>query len=441
VVARLSEGNCANVRYNLRIDQLLYPRNIRPELEAAIADTPVVVVTGPRQCGKSTLAEQVAVQMGAQRVTLDDAGPRQAANADPAGFIEQSELPLFIDEFQKAPALLEAIKSRVDRERRTNPRAAGLFLLTGSANVWATLKISESLAGRAQRLPLWTLSQGEIGGVHERFIDHLFSARVPALSDIPAGRRSISERVTTGGYPEMIARPDQRRKARWLQSYLEMILERDVQDIAKRARQLDELPQLLELSAARVSSLLDLTELSRSLHMKRDSISRYLRLLELLFLVRRVPAWSRNIGQRLIKSPKLWLPDSGLVAQLAGYNPQRFEDLEDPFTGSQFENFVASELVKQATWAEREVRFHHFRTAGGREVDVVLEDRDGSLVGIEAKLGATPHESDFNGLAHLRDRLGDKFKAGVVLNTGSQTLPFGDRLWAVPVSALWTGEQ
>jgi predicted AAA+ superfamily ATPase len=396
-------------------------------------------VTGPRQSGKSTLAEQVAAEIGAQPVTLDDAGPRAAANADPAGFIEQSDLPLFIDEFQKAPALLEAIKSRVDRERRTDPRVAGLFLLTGSANVWATLRISESLAGRAERISLWPLSQGEIRGRRERFIDRLFDGKAPMLVDVPAGRGPISQPVVTGGYPEMLARTGQRRRGRWMQSYLEMILERDAQDIAKRAQQLDELPRLLELAAARVGSLLDLTELSKAIQMKRDSVGRYLRLLELLFLVRRVPAWNRNIGQRLIKAPKLWLPDSGLVAQLTGYSAKRFEDLEDPFAGAQFENFVATELVKQATWARHEARFHHFRTAGGREVDIVLEDRDGSLVGIEAKLGTTPHERDFSGLAHLRDKLGDKFKAGVVLNTGPQTLPFGDRLWAAPVQALWAG--
>jgi len=433
----LSECNCAYIRYNLRIDQPLYKRNIRVNLEAAVRDTPVVAITGPRQSGKSTLAEQVAADMAARHVTLDDAGPRAAANADPAGFIEQSELPLLIDEFQKAPALLEAIKSRVDRERRTNPRAAGLFLLTGSANVWATLRIAESLAGRAERVPLWPLSQGEIRGRRERFIDRLFGGRVPSLADIPPGRGPISEPLVTGGYPEMLARTDARRRSRWLQSYLEMILERDVQDIARRAQQLDDLPRLLELVAARVGSLLDLTELGRAIQMKRDSVKRYLRLLELLFLVRRVPAWSQNIGQRLIKAPKLWLPDSGLVAQMTGYSARRFEDLEDPFAGPQFENFVAAELAKQATWSEHEVRLHHFRTAGGREIDILLEDREGSVVGIEAKLGSTPHESDFNGLAHLRDKVGARFKAGVVLNTGSRTLPFGDRLWALPVSALW----
>jgi hypothetical protein len=422
----------------LRIDQTIYQRNVQPELEAALADTPVVVVTGPRQCGKSTLAQQVAAKISARTISLDDAGPRAAANADPAGFIEESELPLLIDEFQKAPAILDAIKSRVDRERRANPGVAGMFLLTGSANVWATLRIAESLVGRAERIRLWPLSQGELAGRRERFLDGLFTGRVPRLSGVPAGRGSISERIVIGGYPEMVARSDPRRRSRWVQNYLEMILERDVRDLASRAQQLDELPRLLELSATRIGALLDLTGLSREAQMKRDTVSRYLRLLELLFLVRRLPAWSRNLGQRLIKAPKLMLPDSGLAAELTGFGAERFEDREDTFAGALFENFIAAELARQSTWAGREVRLHHFRTAGGREIDLLAEDRDGSVVGIEAKLGATPHERDFRGLAHLRDQLGERFKAGIVLNTGAETLRFGERLWAVPVAALWS---
>lgn len=398
-----------------------------------------MVIVGPRQCGKSTLALDLAEGRDARYVTLDDAGARAAANADPAGFIEQAELPLVVDEFQKAPGLLDAIKSRVDRERRQrNADVAGRFLLTGSANVWATLKVAESLAGRAERVQLWPLSQGEIRGNREQFVDRLFDGDAPSVTETSVGRTAISEAVIRGGYPEMLARSDARRRSRWVQNYLEMILERDVRDIARRAQQLDELPRLLELSAARVANLVDITELGRAVGMKRDSASRYLRLLELLFLIRRVPAWSRNIGQRVIKAPKLWLPDSGLAAHLVGYSTKRFEDLEDSYAGALFENFVAGELAKQITWAGRDVRLHHFRTAGGREVDIVLEDKDGSIAGVELKLGSSPRQSDFSGLEHLRNRLGDRFKAGVVLNTGGDTLPFGERLWAVPVAALWT---
>ncbi len=407
-------------------------------MEAALDDTPVVVIVGPRQAGKSTLAQELAKSRSARQISLDDAAPREAANADPAGFIEQSELPLLVDEFQKAPALLEAIKSRVDRERRGGRRPSGLFLLTGSANIWTTLKIAESLAGRAERVQLWPLSQGEIRGHRERFIDRAFEQCIPQVHGAVAGRAALSGPVITGGYPEMLARPDARRRTRWVQNYLEMILERDVHDLTRRAQQLDELPRLLEAVAARVANLLELTELGSAIRMQRNSVSRYLRLLELLFLARRVPAWSRNLGQRLIKAPKVSLPDSGLAAHLVGYGAERFEDLEDPFAGALFENFVVGELSKQATWSKHEVRLYHFRTAGGREVDIVLEDKSGSVVGIETKLGSTPTQGDFSGLAHLRDKLGRRFKAGLLVNTGPDTLPFGDRLWAIPASALWS---
>jgi len=396
----------------------------------------VVAIVGPRQCGKSTLAEDIAIERGARHVTLDDAAPREAANADPTGFIEQSELPLFIDEFQKAPALLDAIKSRVDRERRKG-NAAGLFLLTGSANVWSTLRIAESLAGRAERIQLWPLSQGEIRGRRDRLVDGLLEGEVPRVRGAETGRASISDAVITGGYPEMLARSKPQRQTRWVKSYVEMILERDARDLAKKAQQLDELPRLLEAAASRTSNLLDLGSLGQGIEMKRDSVSRYLRLLELLFLVQRAPAWSRNLGQRLIKTPKLWLPDSGLAAHLLRYSRKRFEDVDDSFAGALFENFVASELTKQATWSDHDVRLFHFRTAGGREVDIVIEDKDGSVAGIELKLGSSPNVKDFAGLTYLRDKLKKRFKAGVVIHTGPETLPFGDRLTAAPVSALW----
>lgn len=438
-IADLSDRFCVFVSYNLRICQMtLYPRHIRAELESALEDTPVTVVVGPRQSGKSTLASDVAATRDARQVSLDDQGPRTAANADPTGFIDQSELPLLIDEFQKAPALLEAIKSRVDRARRNQEQTAGMFLLTGSANVWSTLKISESLAGRAERVQLWPLSRGEILGHREDFIDGLFESRVPRIAGAPTGRDAIAGELVVGGYPEMLARPQPKRRSRWVKNYIEMILERDVKDLAQKAQQLDELPRLLELAAARVANLLELASMGRAIGMKRDSVSRYLKLLELMFLIRRVPAWSRNIGQRLIKSPKLWLPDSGLTCELVGYSEERFSNDETSLAGALFENFVAGEIAKQATWCESQVRLHHFRTAGGREVDIVIESKAGDVAGIEAKLAVAPTERDFSGLAHLRDQLGNRFASGVLVHTGSDTLPFGDRLWAVPVSALWT---
>lgn len=416
----------------------LYRRHIKAGLDAALDDTPVAIVVGPRQAGKSTLASVVAEERGARYVTLDDDGLRGAANEDPTGFVENATLPLCIDEFQKAPALIPAIKARVDRARTGGERPAGMFILTGSANVWTTLRISESLVGRAERVPLWPLSQGELLGRRETFIDDLFAGRVAQIANAPIGRSAIADALSTGGYPEAVARRDPRRRGHWFEEYVAMTLERDVRDLVRNAQQLDELPTLLRLAATRISGLLSPTGIARDAGMSRPTVQRYLALLEQLFLLIRARAWSRNIGQRLIKAPKVWLPDTGLACRLLDYDRARFEEDETALAGSLFENFVAMELVKQAAWAETGARIHHLRTAGGREVDVLIERGDGSVCGIEVKLGATARSLDFAALRHLQSKLGPRFKLGAVVHTGSETLSFGKGLWALPVSALWT---
>jgi len=416
----------------------LYVRHIKAGLDAALDDTPVVIVVGPRQAGKSTLASAVAEERGARYITLDDDGPREAANEDPTGFVEGATLPLCIDEFQKAPALLPAIKARVDRARAGGERPAGMFALTGSANVWTTLRISESLVGRAERVTLWPLSQGELLGRRETFVDDLFAGRVAQIANAPVGRPAIAAALTTGGYPEALARRQPRRRGRWFEEYVAMTLERDVRDLTRNAQQLDELPTLLRLAASRVSGLLSPTGIARDAGMSRPTVQRYLALLEQLFLLIRARAWSRNIGQRLIKAPKVWLPDTGLACHLLDYGQARFEEDETALAGALFENFVATELAKQAAWAETGARIHHLRTAGGREVDILIEGGDGSICGIEVKLGATARSRDFSALRHLQERIGRRFKLGAVVHTGPETLRFGPNLWALPVSALWT---
>jgi predicted AAA+ superfamily ATPase len=416
----------------------LYSRHIKAGLDAALDDTPVVIVVGPRQAGKSTLASVAAREREARYVTLDDDGPRQAANDDPTGFVENATLPICVDEFQKAPGLLPAIKARVDRARAGGKRPAGMFMLTGSANVWATLRISESLVGRAERVPLWPLSQGELCGRRETFIDDLFAGRVARVSNAPVGRPAIAATLSAGGYPEAVARGDQRRRGRWFEEYVAMTLERDVRDLTRKAQQLDELPTLLRLAATRISGLLSPTGIARDAGMSRPTVQRYLTLLEQLFLLIRARAWSRNIGQRMIKAPKVWLPDTGLACHLLDYDRTRFEEDETSLAGALLENFVAMELVKQATWAEVNVRIHHLRTAGGREIDILIERGDGTICGIEVKLGATARSRDFAALRHLQNRLGARFTLGAVVHTGAETLPFGPNLWALPVSALWT---
>jgi predicted AAA+ superfamily ATPase len=408
----------------------LFDRYLRPALEAALGDTPVVLVVGPRQAGKTTLCRLVADRRGARFLSLDDAATLAAASADPAGFIAALDGPVVLDEIQKAPALLPAIKLAVDRRRE-----AGRFLLTGSADVLALPRVSESLAGRMEVLTLWPLSQGELAGRREGFIDALFAAANMGLGATGEARADLVERALRGGFPEAVARGDPERRRAWFRSYVTTILERDVRNLGQ-IEGLTDLPRLLNLLAARAASLLNIAELSRSVGLPHTTLTRYLALLESAFLVRRVPAWAGNRARRAVKTPRVWIPDTGLLGHLAGLTPARLAE-EPTAVGPLLETFVASELAKQLAWSRTRAELFHFRTHGGREVDIVLEADDGRLVGIEVKAAATIGAADLKGLAALREVAGKRFHRGVVLYTGRETLPFGPDLWALPMSALW----
>ena len=408
----------------------LFYRQATPALEAALADTPVVLVVGPRQAGKTTLCRLVADRRGARFLSLDDAATLAAASADPAGFIAALDGSVVLDEIQKAPALLPAIKLAVDRRR-----TAGRFLLTGSADVLALPRVSESLAGRMEVLTLWPLSQGELAGRSEGFIDALFAAGNVGPGGSGEARADLVERALRGGFPEAVARRDPERRRTWFRSYVTTMLERDVRDLGQ-IEGLTDLPRLLNLLAARSASLLNIAELSRSVGLPHTTLTRYLRLLERAFLVRRVPAWAGSRARRAVKTPRVWIPDTGLLGHLAGLTSTRLAE-EPTAVGPLLETFVASELAKQLGWSRTRVELFHFRTHGGREVDLVLEASDGRLAGIEVKAAATVRAADMKGLTALREVAGKRFHRGVVLYTGRETLPFGSDLWALPVSALW----
>jgi predicted AAA+ superfamily ATPase len=408
----------------------LFDRYTMPALEAALADTPVVLVVGPRQAGKTTLCRLVADRRGARLLSLDDAATLAAAGADPAGFIAGLEGPVVLDEIQKAPALLPAIKLAVDRRREP-----GRFLLTGSADVLALPRVSESLAGRMEVLTLWPLSQGELAGRSEGFIDALFAAANVKLSATGEDRAGLVDRALRGGFPEAVARRDPERRRAWFRSYVTTMLERDVRNLAQ-VEGLTDLPRLLNFLAARSASLLNAAELSRSVGLPHTTLTRYLALLERTFLVRRVPAWAGNRARQTVKMPRVWIPDTGLLGHLAGITSTRLVE-EPTAVGPLLETFVASELTKQLGWSRTRAEVFHFRTHGGREVDVVLEADDGRLAGIEVKAAATVGAVDLKGLAALREVAGKRFHRGVVLYTGREALPFGPDLWALPMSALW----
>lgn len=406
-------------------------RNITPTLLEALSDSPVVLLNGARQTGKSTLAQWLTEEhYPARYVTLDDFTVLAAAREDPAGFLSGLEKPVVLDEVQRVPDLFLAIKADVDRYRQ-----AGRFLLTGSADVLLLPQLSESLVGRIEILTLWPFSQGELENTREAFVDAVFSEAMPTQVDDHIDKSELIRRMVIGGYPEAIVRKSETRRNAWFGSYITTITQRDVRDLANIER-LTALPRLLSLLAARAASLLNYAEFSRSLGLPQTTLKRYLTLLEMTFLFQTLPAWSANLGKRLVKSSKILLNDTGLIAHLLGLNAQRLESNVE-LLGPLLENFVTLELGKQMTWSQVQPQLYHFRTQTGQEVDILLEDAAGRVVGVEVKASSTVNPRDFQGLRLLSDALGARFLRGVVLYTGNESVPFASNLYAMPISALW----
>jgi predicted AAA+ superfamily ATPase len=397
----------------------------------ALADRPVVFLQGARQTGKSTLVQTLAAaDHPARYLTFDDHDVLGAARADPAGFIAGLGERVVLDEVQRAPEIFRAIKATVDRRRQP-----GRFLLTGSANILLVPHVSESLAGRMEILTLWPLSQGEIAGAQDTFVDVVFAARLPDLPPAAVTRRELLERVLRGGYPEVVTHTPPERRRAWFQSYITAILQRDVRDLAN-IEGLTEMPRLLALLAARACGLMNLAEVSRSTGIPYNTLKRYLTLLDTTFLIQLQPAWAANLGKRLVKAAKLILSDSGLLAHLLGVDAERLA-IDSRVLGPLIENFVVMELRKQISWSRRQPEMFHFRTHTGQEVDIVLEEPNGSLVGVEVKASATIGADDFKSLRVFKETVGKRFRRGVLLHTGRESLAVGGGLHGLPVSALW----
>lgn len=409
----------------------LLKRHLQSALLASLADSPVVFIQGARQVGKSTLARSLANHGFARRyLTLDDAVALSAARADPQGFIAGIDSPVIIDEVQRAPGLALAIKAAVDADR-----TPGRFLLTGSASVLLLPKISESLAGRIEIHTLWPLSQGELENVPDTFVDAVFSTRYTAEKTKGEDWTRTVARLAQGGYPEMLHRTTEERRQAWFGSYITTILQRDVRDISN-VQDLSELPRLLSLIASRAGSQLDYADLARSLSMPQTTLKRYMALLEATFLISKLPAWFTNIGKRLAKAPKLLLTDTGLLIHQLGIDTARLRT-DRTLAGGVLENFVAMEMLKQCGWSRLRPSLFHLRTHNGDEVDLVLEDRAGRIVGIEVKAAATLDNSHFKGLRALADAAGERFVRGIILYGGTQAVSFSKNLLAAPIWSLW----
>jgi predicted AAA+ superfamily ATPase len=395
----------------------------------ALADTRVVLVNGARQAGKSTLVRAVGGDRATEWRDLDLPQDRQSAVEDPVGFVSFDSF-MVIDEIQRAPELLLAIKAVVDADPRP-----GRFLLTGSSRLLGLRDLPDTLPGRMETVELWPFSQGEIDGAPDGFVDAVFRLGPDVRHESMVTRAEYADRLVRGGFPEAVARADPRRRGRFIDAYVQSLVDRDVRQLGEIERG-PQLTALIRLLAARSGTVLGAGSLESDLQISRPTIARYLRLLEEIFLVKRIPGWSRNLGARVTSTAKVIFVDSGIAARLIALDAHALRRPGAPF-GPLLESFVLSELARQITWSREPVELYHYRDHNKVEVDAILESRRGHVVGVEVKAASTVRTDDFVGLRRLAERLGDDFLLGVVLYTGTATLPFGPKLRAMPVSALW----
>ncbi len=405
----------------------LFTRRIEPRVAEAMADTPVVFLAGPRQAGKTTLVRQVA-QGRLRYLTLDDDLTLLSAQQDPVGMIRSLDRAV-IDEIQRAPQLLLAIKKSVDEDRRP-----GRFVLTGSANLMALPTVADSLAGRIETLSLLPLSQSEIEGCLTNWLDTVFAGQLPQPGS-SARADDLVGRVLRGGYPEAISRSTARRRTTWARQYLDSIIQRDVPDVAGIER-LDQLPRFLRALAQTAGQMCNYTQLAGQVGLDGKTAAKYVGIFEQMYLLKRVDVWARNRLNRVVKTPKLQFIDSGLLATLLDLTAQEVENDRTRF-GNVLETFVFAELLKNTTTAEGDYRLMYYRDADKVEVDMVIENAAGQLVGVEVKATATVQESALRGLKKLSGLAGDSFKMGILLYDGDEIMPLGDRIWAAPLSTLW----
>ncbi|MBK5116422.1 MAG: ATP-binding protein [Thermoleophilia bacterium] len=411
----------------------LVARGIESELRDILSVSRAGAITGPRQSGKSTLAKQLqAAGVVPNYFSLDDEATRAAALADPDGFVLALPRPTVIDEVQRAPDLMLAIKQILDQDP-----TPGQFLLTGSADLATARVIADALPGRVEYVNLWPLAQGEIIGSPGSVIDALLSGDPPQVTGAAKGRAGSAEIVVTGGFPDAVDRSS-RQRMRYFRSYVQTVLGRDLREIGEIRVERAKLERLLRLLAARSGGLVNYSALGRELALDDKTVKAHLELLEQLFLVRRLSPWSANLGARQVKTPKIVLCDSGMAAALVGADAARYAAPDQGgLAGMLLETFVVMELVKQATWSTTPAELFFYRDTEKREVDVVIESAAGDVAAIETKAAAGVTSSDIRGLRLLRDKLGTRFKAGVVVYSGEHTLPLADRIWALPLSGLW----
>ncbi len=410
----------------------MIPRNARVLAEEILSDTPVLTVSGARQVGKSTLVTQLLQNRSHRLLNLDNAATLQAAQTDPDGFVRQfPEGIMAVDEIQRVPELFRAIKAAVDENRRP-----GRFIITGSSNLMNLKGAEESLAGRAETLRLRGLSKGERAGFKEDFAANAWNPR-PQLPESNFERGDYLRLITESSFPE-IAEATRRRRDRWVQAYVERVLTKDATELYG-IQHPDRLRLLLGRIASLGSSEFVAAHAGRELNIPERSVPGYLNALKDVFLVDVLPAWGTNLTRRVVSKPKVFLQDPAMAASLVGVDAESLEmRISSSFTGGLLESFVATELLKQQEWSAAPFKLFHFRDSTGKEVDLVMESRNREVVGVEVKAAVSLQGKDFSGLRHLQQLSGDKFRCGILLYAGKESLPMGPGLWAMPISTLWS---
>jgi predicted AAA+ superfamily ATPase len=413
----------------------LAERRLGEVVEARLAEEPVVVLNGPRTVGKSTLLSELAGRLGRAVIDCDDLATRAAVRSDPARFVE-SDQPVLIDEYQHVPELLDAIKAQLNRDLRP-----GRYVLAGSTRYATLPEAAQALTGRVDIIPVLPLSQGEIGDVRETFVVRLLDGAgidmTPAQMSTP--RDEYARRATSGGMPVALRRPPGRSRSRWFSNYVNLVIDKDVLDIS-RVRQREMLPRLLGQLAARSGQVLNMAAISGTIGLEKSTAENYVKLMEAVFLVYRLPAWGTTLGARITRHPKVHLVDSGVMAWLLNLTPQKITQATPAALteyGHLLETFAVGEILKQASWFDAPVTAGHFRTEAGDEVDLVLERDDGQVIAIEVKAGSRISGEDFRGLRQLKERLGLRLEAAIILYTGEHAYTHEDWITILPLDRLW----
>ena len=407
-----------------------YARYVKKTVSTALEDTPVVFLKGARQVGKSTLVQEF-VDDSWTMINLDDQNQRELIESDPVGFMRaHQEKKVAIDEIQRLPELLLHIKQSVDANR-----APGRFILTGSANAMVLPRVADSLAGRIETIQLNPLSECEIHDVKPTFLHRLTQGEhFPEMTCVP-DKAYLIRRVVEGGFPEPLLRASPQRATAWYKQYVNSLIHKDMQDLLHIDHP-DKMLTLLKLTAFYSGKLINFSELGNKVDLNAETVKKYIELLEHLFFIRKLPAWHSNEQKRLIKTSKVHMTDTGLSCAIRDIDANYLNDHPKEF-GSLLETFVLNELYKQSSWLQQELVFYHYRDKSKQEMDCVLENARGDIFAVEVKASATISPKDFKALQHLRESEKDRFKMGVLLYDGDRVMPFGEKLYAVPIYALW----